>query len=1002
MAKAIRERHDNTAEIQLFDTGSLSSQSRTSTEKGFVKGLHRQGFAFLVVNAIVFLLLTTHGFTQVSPTHPEKPELHFQSFESLREHQRKFGLQECTIDFECQLVFAARDWTACFVETAEHATMLHCKQEHSNELRTLTAGARLAVSGKLTRESNFIHVSSLAVIDRDARIKPLDLSVVTHGTATRLNGLALFTGGVREIMIDFGVVYLFTWSGYVPYEVELHGAELNEATAKAMWNQMVKVTGSLTRIHQEQEALYSIRAMGKDQIISPDPEKAPGALQPDFRALHGQVQYSDNRSTVLVEIEERIYQVRTRFAHRIRAGDMIEIDQPSSKLAPKVSEPIVPSIIVRKGNRALPTSMTVTSSGLQSGELASRITVRAVVRESRKLSRANGTLTLECDGVSFAAVIPTNDDIVDLPGYRPGDFVEVTGCAFFAPSPSRQVDKPYRALTLYAAAPTDLRFIRGPWRVSPWMMLYMALVIAGLFLLATLWNRMLRREVCSRTAELGVATTHLRKSYEAIPKAVLVHGEDYRITGTNAKFQQIFGTMPIDGQNALDVLTYVSKNFGDPDAFQFFIANATESPHNPVAERLNLLSSNRILDAFSSPIIDDAGIRYGRLWAFEDVTEKLRMETELLEAQKSAIVEQLAGGIAHDFNNLLAVIRSSLTVARMNHSHIPRSLGIAELAVDQASDLTCRLLDFSRRTELTCRVCDVNVLLQQVYCLARHSVGGNIDVSLKPLPKSVFINVDVNRIEQVLLNICLNARDSINKKPGRITIFAQPMDDQDGNRKVSLCVEDNGVGMPEEVRSRVYEAFFTTKQIGKGIGLGLAMAKSVVEQLGGNIECQSIVNSGTTFKITFPIVSESVSETWRQTDSLESAPSSSNILIVDDDALVRKSSKAMLESSGHHVVTAENGEEALLVLDAFPNFDAVVLDFAMPGRNGVEIFYEIRQRFPRLPVAICSGYNLNFGVDFSSSEAADLPHFLAKPLRFSDFSMFLESGQRSSDVEYTK
>ena len=335
----------------------------------------------LITKALLFLVLMQNAQSQEASALSSDRELHFQSYESMRKHQQKFGFAECSIDFECQLVFAARDWTTCFVETKDHATILFVTPEHSNALRTLSAGARLGVSGKMTRQSDFVQVSKLAVIDETSHLTPLDLLVATHGAVARLNGLVLFNGGVREVMVDWDVVYLFTWSGYVPYEVELHGAGIGGASAKSMRNQMVKVTGALTRIHQNHEALYAIRAMGKDQILAPNLDQAPDSLTRDFATFHGQVQYTDHRSIVLVNIGDRIHRMRTRFAHRIHAGDLIEIDLPTPKSPPKVSDTIVPSVVIRRGNRELPRSMTVTSSDLRSGALASRVSIQAIIQK---------------------------------------------------------------------------------------------------------------------------------------------------------------------------------------------------------------------------------------------------------------------------------------------------------------------------------------------------------------------------------------------------------------------------------------------------------------------------------------------------------------------------------------------------------------------------------------------------------------------------------------------
>ena len=388
-----------------------------------------------------------------------------------------------------------------------------------------------------------------------------------------------------------------------------------------------------------------------------------------------------------------------------------------------------------------------------------------------------------------------------------------------------------------------------------------------------------------------------------------------------------------------------------------------------------------------------------------DITQRLLQERhneelreQLAQAQKMEALGVLAGGIAHDFNNLLSVILSFSEFAleaTPSDSEARDDLGEVIGAARRAASLTGRLLSFARKgpvdLELTC-VCD---LIEDATNMLRTAVGSGIDLTIVAMPSRP-VEVDPRQLEQVLLNLCINARDAMSAG-GQVTIrcglASYVLDgDPDYERNndgeststakddlVIIQVQDNGSGMPEEVRQRVFEPFFSTKGSG-GTGLGLAMAHGFANDAGGSIRVDSTVGLGTTFTLTLPAVAGAAAEAMiasRLSD--ECAGDGRCVLVVDDEPRVAAAVRRYLELDGFVVITADSVLNAVVALDCPDNAIALVLtDVVMPGASGIELRDELSDRWPHIPLLFMSGYAEEAIIRHGLS-VEDVP-YLSKPL----------------------
>jgi two-component system cell cycle sensor histidine kinase/response regulator CckA len=373
----------------------------------------------------------------------------------------------------------------------------------------------------------------------------------------------------------------------------------------------------------------------------------------------------------------------------------------------------------------------------------------------------------------------------------------------------------------------------------------------------------------------------------------------------------------------------------------------------------------------------------------QDVTARRKLEEQFQQAQKMDAIGQLAGGIAHDFNNLMTVVNGSaeLLLDELPAGPMREVMTDIRSAGERAAALTHQLLAFSRKQILQACNLDLNATVSQLDRMLARLIGEDIAVVTLLDPNLSRIKVDPGQIEQVILNLVVNARDAM-PTGGRLTIETKNILVAPGMLAVTeglspgyyveLSVADNGVGVPHALKEKIFEPFFTTKDVGKGTGLGLATVYGIVKQSGGHISFASSVGVGTTFTVLLPSASDRVVTT---TSTLRAAPTfrgTETILLVEDEHAVRRVVRATLERSGYRVLEANAGSVAVdLARRHAGEIDMLLVDVVMPGMSGRQVADMICEGAPGLPVLFMSGYTDDAIVRNGVLEAKD--HFLAKP-----------------------
>jgi len=387
--------------------------------------------------------------------------------------------------------------------------------------------------------------------------------------------------------------------------------------------------------------------------------------------------------------------------------------------------------------------------------------------------------------------------------------------------------------------------------------------------------------------------------------------------------------------------------------------------------------------------LDYAGRRV-RLLVAQDITERRLLEQQFRQAQKMEAVGRLAGGVAHDFNNLLMVIKGHtelLLNAIPSPEQVTRKVEQIERAADRASTLTRQLLAFSRMQILQPRVMNLNFVVEDMGKLLPRLIGEDIELVIRTTANLGAIRADASQMEQVIMNLAVNARDAM---PGGGRLLIETSNEEldsaysavhpaiQKGSYVLLAVSDNGTGMDAETQAHIFEPFFTTKEQGKGTGLGLATVYGVVKQSGGFIWVYSELGKGTCFKIYLPCVDQPVEKTG-STQSFSEAPrGTGTILLTEDEQDVREVAREFLESGGYTVIEARNGAEAMeLVAKHQGDIDLLVTDMVMPGITGQELGAFLRQKRPGLPVLFMSGYSEHAAAE-SLVEGASI-RLLTKP-----------------------
>ena len=493
-----------------------------------------------------------------------------------------------------------------------------------------------------------------------------------------------------------------------------------------------------------------------------------------------------------------------------------------------------------------------------------------------------------------------------------------------------------------------------------------------------------RTEVALRESE-----SRFRATFEQAAVGISHVSVEGRFLRVNDKFCEITGY----SRNELLQLT-----FGD-------LAAPEDRPESEAARRAMLTRAQRVLSSekrylrkngqvfwaslVSTLLWDDAGEPRYFISVIADITDRKTLEEQLRQSQKLEAIGQLAGGIAHDFNNLLTIVSgySDLILSLPEVVGPVREYTEAILqAGERATALTRQLLGFSRQAILQPRVLDLNQSVTDAGKLLRRLIGEHIVLTTVLAPDLDRVKVDPGHLDQVLMNLAVNARDAMSAggnltiETANVTLGEKQSAAPPGCRAgphVMLAITDTGCGMTREVMARIFEPFYTTKDIGKGTGLGLAMVLGIVEQSEGCIHVYSEPGHGTTFKIYLPVVHSHLPAT-ADPRSGAGVEGTETILLVEDEEGVRHLAAMSLRKHGYRVLEAVDGEEALnLALTQAETIDLLLTDVVMPNLGGPGLAQQVRTRFPRVRVLFMSGYTDDAVVRHGLLEAS--MSFIQKP-----------------------
>jgi PAS domain S-box-containing protein len=498
---------------------------------------------------------------------------------------------------------------------------------------------------------------------------------------------------------------------------------------------------------------------------------------------------------------------------------------------------------------------------------------------------------------------------------------------------------------------------------------------------------LMEENVAARTIELRAAKEQAERVYRLMPSALFAVDLEHRIIIWNRKAEQLTGYL------ASEVLGKECLMFsGESCASSCRLRCAGELPAEGIT--CTIIRKDGTAMTVSKNIdylVDGLGEIIGGIESFEDITEKMKLEDQVRQAQKMEAIGTLAGGIAHDFNNILGAMLGYAEMAREDSE--PGSRAADELdkvleAGNRAAGLVRQILAFSRQTPSEAIALNPAFILKEAVKLLRSSFPSTITIRQHLAPAVHTIIADPTQIHQVVMNLCTNAFHAMEQTGGTLDIIVenrelgaqdiQPYPKVNPGKFVVLTVRDTGPGVPAAIRDRIFEPYFTTKEIGKGTGMGLAIVHGIVTALGGFVTCESRPGQGAVFHAFLPAAPSDV--VIPSTVSADSMPTGQeHVLFVDDEEILAELGKTMLERLGYQVTMCTESTKALSLFEEHPDrFDILVTDQTMPGMTGFDLARKALHLRPDIPVILCTGYsNL---VNEQAAQQAGIRGFIMKPL----------------------
>ena len=566
-------------------------------------------------------------------------------------------------------------------------------------------------------------------------------------------------------------------------------------------------------------------------------------------------------------------------------------------------------------------------------------------------------------------ILVVNQALVCATGYRESEILgQLMGSALISPNNPPNLDAEILASTLSTGAWKGECLTRRKDGTDFPTLLSAGQIKDGQGVMIGLYG--ISRDITGRK----LAESELRQSKERLEIAVEVADIGLweldlkgRAVTTSLRHDQIFGYQSLQGWNTEKFFAHVLPEERAKVEEQF--ADSLVSGTLDSESRIRTADGEvRWMWARGRRLLDELGQPSRMSGTIIDITERKQLEAQLRQAQKMEAVGQIAGGVAHDFNNLLGVIMGNMELMseRVPPDQIFQNyLEKVRMAVRSATGVTRQLLAFSRKQILQPVVLDLNDAIQQLNKMTYRLFGENIEVVLSLEPALGFVKADPGQIEQVLMNLLVNARDAM-PEGGKVLIRTSSVElDREFEKRhigaklghyKKLTLSDSGVGMKKEVLDRIFEPFFTTKAIAKGTGLGLATVYGIVKQSGGYIFAESSPGSGTTFDIYLPRVDSKPIADGLSTSS-PILWGSETILLVEDEQLLREVTRVQLEKLGYQVYEAGNARQAMFLFDEHVTEISLLLtDLIMPGVNGRILGDKLKEKKPDLRILFMSGY----------------------------------------------
>ena len=481
--------------------------------------------------------------------------------------------------------------------------------------------------------------------------------------------------------------------------------------------------------------------------------------------------------------------------------------------------------------------------------------------------------------------------------------------------------------------------------------------------------RRANEELHRKTAEqLGEYRSRLVSIVDSSEDAILSKALDGTITSWNKGAERIYGYAPdeVVGKH-ISLLAPADRHDEITEILQK-IAKGDGVEHH---ESVRLAKDGRHLNVSISvsPLRDASGAIVGASVIARDITAQKRAENQLRQAQKMEAIGRLAGGVAHDFNNILGIINACTEFLRdrIDPSSEP-SVYVDNIkkASDRGTSLTRQLLAFSRASTIQPRILDLNERLREISKLLRPLLGDDVEILIVPRSGSAVVEADPGQLDQIVLNLAVNARDAM-PRGGKFILetgvvkFDKALAEQNhvsAGKYVALAVSDTGTGMDEATVSRIFEPFFTTKEANKGTGLGLATVYGIVKQSAGHILVYSEPGQGTTFKIYLPSAEHKIGAgSAAEPEAVRPKPRKATVLLVEDDEIMRSLTRQALREHGYTVLEADDGKTALALTQSHQDsIDLLLTDVVMRHMSGPELVERLKTSYPSLKVVFMSGY----------------------------------------------